>query len=193
MAKTCPDHELLSVYFDGELSSPWKEKMEEHISNCALCRQKLEEYRKFSLAYSDEEEMLLKTAQENVWKKLQYNLPAVIPMPQRNIWRGRISIPIPAAAAIALLFSALTFFAFWARPSQEEIPRMMILASEAEYDLQESFPFGAMEDLLLYLSSRDNGDILRLPETRNFVSFREPAVIRAADRPRRNNQNWRSP
>jgi hypothetical protein len=40
-----------------------------------------------------------------------------------------------------------------------------------------------MESVLQYLGSNDTGDILilRLPESRNFASYGEPAIIKAAD------------
>jgi hypothetical protein len=33
----CPDSKLLSAFYDGEVASPWKEKIEEHITECAQC------------------------------------------------------------------------------------------------------------------------------------------------------------
>lgn len=41
----CPDSQLLSIYLDGELPSPWKEKMETHLSKCNECREKLVNFR----------------------------------------------------------------------------------------------------------------------------------------------------
>jgi thioredoxin-related protein len=38
----CPDPQLLSIYLDGELPSPWKEKMQEHFAQCPRCREKYE-------------------------------------------------------------------------------------------------------------------------------------------------------
>lgn len=40
----CPDPQLLSVYYDGELPHPWKGKMESHLEQCPRCRQKLENF-----------------------------------------------------------------------------------------------------------------------------------------------------
>ena len=31
---TCPDKDLYSAYVDGELQSPWKEKIEAHLVSC---------------------------------------------------------------------------------------------------------------------------------------------------------------
>ncbi len=42
----CPDLDLLSAFVDGEVPSPWKERIEAHIKSCASCAAKVEEYRK---------------------------------------------------------------------------------------------------------------------------------------------------
>lgn len=45
----CPDKDLYSVYVDGELPSPWKEKLEAHLNDCAECRAVVNSYRNLSL------------------------------------------------------------------------------------------------------------------------------------------------
>lgn len=42
----CPDHQLLSVYMDRELPSPWKEKIEAHVKQCSACGEKLENFKR---------------------------------------------------------------------------------------------------------------------------------------------------
>ncbi len=42
---TCPDTDLYSAYVDGEIPSPWKEKLEEHLASCASCREVEKRYR----------------------------------------------------------------------------------------------------------------------------------------------------
>jgi len=42
----CPDADLLSAFVDGEVPSPWKERIEAHIRSCPSCAAKVEEYRK---------------------------------------------------------------------------------------------------------------------------------------------------
>ncbi|MBF9015902.1 MULTISPECIES: zf-HC2 domain-containing protein [unclassified Oceanispirochaeta] len=34
----CPDSKLLSAFYDGEVASPWKEKIEDHIGECPQCK-----------------------------------------------------------------------------------------------------------------------------------------------------------
>jgi len=43
---TCPDSSLYSAYIDGEVPSPWKEKLEAHIASCPDCRRRAERYRR---------------------------------------------------------------------------------------------------------------------------------------------------
>ena len=43
---TCPDSDLYSAWVDGEIPSPWKEKLEAHIAACPKCRARAEQFRK---------------------------------------------------------------------------------------------------------------------------------------------------
>ena len=186
MIQVCPDRQLLSVYFDGELPSPWKEKMESHIAGCPACAQRLDAYRRVSLgkaATTAGEGAGLEEAQKRVWQKLEQRMGAK-PRTVRwgAVWRRNVSIPLPAAAAVFVLLVALAFLLVLRVTSTEEISGMTF-ASDAELDAPGIIPVSDMEDMLQYLGSRDNGEIiiLRLPESRNFVNYGEPAIIKAAD------------
>ena len=37
----CPDREILSAYFDGEIGSPWERAIAEHVASCEHCREML--------------------------------------------------------------------------------------------------------------------------------------------------------
>jgi len=207
MAQLCPDRQLLSVYFDGEMPSPWKEKMESHIAGCPECARRLEAYQRISRAsagdvFAGEEA----AAKERVWRRLEQctgraadNSPAwPTVVRDRAVWRRHISVPLPAAAAAVILFIILSFF-MGLRISRTAESSGMTLAAESEFDTPDNIPVSDMEDVLQYLSSRDNGEIiiLRLPESRNFVNYGEPAIINAADYSRqttgRNTPGWRKP
>jgi len=90
----CPDPQILSIYLDGELPSPWKEKMEAHLAVCPKCKEKLADYKHMhelfrkgadntpveqrrtivetngSEAIGSAEVELLENSKERVWKKL---------------------------------------------------------------------------------------------------------------------------
>ena len=183
MNQVCPDRQLLSVYVDGELPSPWKEKMEAHIAGCPACAQRLEAYRRVSLGKATVAG--LEPAQERVWQKLEAAIGRTV-LNRTAAWRRNISIPLPAAAAAAaaaiVLMAALAFLVVLRVTGTEEMSGI-IFASDAELDAPGMIPASDMEDVLQYLGSRDSGEIiiLRLPESRNFVNYGEPAIIKAAD------------
>jgi len=180
----CPDRQLLSVYLDGEMPSPWKEKMEEHLSGCSSCMKKLEEYKNLNIKPSKEEEVIINSAKDRIWQKLQpQSQPAFKPRYAGNLWQRRISIPIPAAAAAAiLLIAAMAFLIIPGRTGTTE-PTSMFIASESEFEMPGIIPMTDMESVLQYLTMRDSSEvlILRLPENRSFVNYSEPTIIKAAD------------
>jgi len=186
MIQECPDRQLLSVYFDGELPSPWKEKMEAHVAGCPACARRLEAYRRDSLVAAREGDAGLPAARERVWQKLEQRMGADVPSARPRyaaVWRRSVSIPLPAAAAAAIILIVALAFLVVLRVTSTEGMSGMTFASDAELDAPGIIPVADMEDVLQYLGSRDNGDIiiLRLPESRNFVNYGEPAMIKAAD------------
>lgn len=188
----CPDRQILSVYVDGELPSPWKEKMEGHLSRCLRCRELLERYRPPSLFAGAVPVERIAAVHERVWHRIEARIAAggnssKWKSAARGVfWERRLSVPLPAvAAAAAVLFIAFTLLWTW-KPAASVSAPDMTLASE-ELDAPGIVPVSNMGDVLQYLGSRDSGDILilRLPESRNFISSGEPAIIKAADYPRR--------
>jgi len=211
MARLCPDRQLLSVYFDGELPSPWKEKMESHIAVCPQCARRLEAYRRVSRAPAEDTfAKEAEAAKERVWRKLEQRTgitagtasgstawPKIVR--GEAVWRRHISVPLPAAVAAAVVLFAALALVITLRITGSTESSGMTLAAETEFDAPGIIPVSDMEDVMQYLSSRDNGEIiiLRLPESRNFVNYGEPAIIKAADYSRqttgRNMPGWRKP
>jgi hypothetical protein len=181
MSRTCPDHQLLSVYFDGELPSPWKEKLESHVTGCPSCTERLAEFGRLrhSICAQPMDGHVM-AAQDKVWQQLGLDKgPArrsARITPLAGMWRRSVAIPVPAAAAAALLFVALALFLILRPPSMDMTPAMA-------FETPGIIPVSDMEDVLQYLGSRDSSEVLiiRLPESRSFDSYGEPAIIRAAD------------
>jgi hypothetical protein len=200
MAQLCPDRQLLSVYFDGEMPSPWKEKMEAHIAGCPQCARHLETYRRISpgMAAAAVGDALdggaAEAVKERVWRRLEQRTGSAV---WPAVWRRRVAVPFPAAAAAVILFIALALVMVLKMGPAEGSG--MTLAAEADFDAPDIIPASDMEDVLQYLGSRDNGEIiiLRLPESRNFVNYGEPAIVKAADYSRqtagRQTPGWRKP
>jgi anti-sigma factor RsiW len=184
----CPDRQILSLYFDGELPSPWKEKMEAHLESCAGCRARLETYRSFSLASGIIGEDEIGAAKDRVWNRLAAP-PPVNPAESGGLfpggegfWNRRVTLPLPAAAAI---FIIIAFFAILALKPQGAvlISDTPPVASVIDMDVSGIAPVSDMSGVLQYLSSQDTSEfvIIRLPESRSFSRFGEPALLKAAD------------
>jgi len=168
---------MLSVYLDGELPSPWKEKLEKHVSGCPECSGLIREYQNASLVPATGEEADLSAAGERVWQRLDASMKRGRMFPRRRaIWRRNVSLPVPVAAALLVVALA---FAWMQWPSDADEMAGVIFASDNEFDV----PVHDIESVIEYLIARSGSEmlILRLPETQSFVSNGEPAIIRAAD------------
>jgi hypothetical protein len=184
----CPDRQILSLYFDGELPSPWKEKLETHLEGCAGCRARLETYRGLSLASGTIGEDKMSAARDRVWSRLAAP-PPVKPVESGGLfpggegfWNRSVTLPLPAAAAI---FIIIAFFAILALKPQGAvlISDTPPVASVIDMDVPGIAPVSDMSGVLQYLSSQDTSEfvIIRLPESRSFSRFGEPALLKAAD------------
>ena len=180
MGKMCPDHQIMSVYFDGELDSPWKEKFEKHLEDCSSCREHLEVYRytrqrmaEASLIQDRPMELSLMEAMDRVWEKTGFVIK-----PKRRFWTSSINIPIPVAAAAGLVMAvALAAVIAFRQP-----PKPVSDHQLAGMEMQEMIPVSDMASFFQYLGSDNSADmvIIRLPET-TFMNVGEPKMLRAAD------------
>jgi len=170
----CPDRQILSVYFDGELDSPWKEKFENHLKTCFSCREHLEAYgltrQKFTETSPDPES--LEQVMGRVWEKVNFAAK-----PRRRFWTGSITVPVPLAAAAGLaMVLALAALMVLKQPSKVTEPQY------AGLEMQDMIPVSDMDSLLQRLKSDNSTDvvIIRLPDT-TFKDIGEPKMLRAAD------------
>jgi hypothetical protein len=179
----CPDRQILSLYADGELPSPWKEKMEAHLASCADCQSQMGNYQALRSALVSSPEDGLKAAQERVWARVS-SLPAVRTI-RPAVWRRTVSLPLPAAAVAAAAFVLAALLAvLGARSPQAAVFNPDTVAiSDIGGDLQGIAPVTDMDGILQYLSSQDTSEymIIRLPESTNFSSYGEPTLLKAAD------------
>jgi hypothetical protein len=213
--RMCPDRQILSVYVDGELPSPWKEKLESHLASCPGCRRYLEDYRRISAFASGED---TRAAADRVWQKLAGSGIADRGVheagggfgrhdPGKGLYsrrfRGRsVELPLPAAiaaAALLIVTLTLTLVNITGRISGGGEPAV---AAGMNRDLQDivpvsdvlnapaldlSQPYSDLNNVLRYLEGEDTADfmIIRLPETKSFSSTGQPMIIKASDYSRR--------
>jgi hypothetical protein len=93
-------------------------------------------------------------------------------------------VPLPAAVAVAAAALILVFGVFFISGGRTASPVDSALAysASAALDMQTMVPVTDLNGVLQYLGD-DSPDIviIRLPESRSFMSSGEPAIIRAAD------------
>jgi hypothetical protein len=176
------DRQLLSVYVDGELPSPWKEKLEAHIAVCSDCAICLEQYQKTSVLLAGTGIKETGAAQNRVWGRLHTVVPK-----RRPVWQRSVVVPIPALTAVAML--VILFIAFVVRqvttiqPASPAQPNMAL--GGMVLDVESMISVSDRTGVFQYLEDQDTEDtvIIKLPENRNFSSYGEPTIIKAVDYP----------
>jgi len=207
----CPDPQLLSIYVDGELPSPWKEKMESHFSQCSACKEKLENLKRLhelfkkdtsarrtiveknaaSSAADGQEKEFMEEAKSRVWRKLE-SKRRFKRSAGADIWRRRLSVPLPAAAAAAAAVVIALFAVLWIRDGRiknngfAQLQEQEYFNLAAEDEFPDVIPAVDINGVLQFLT-QDGADviILRLPESKSFSRTGEPEILRAADYKRR--------
>jgi hypothetical protein len=194
MVHMCPDLEMLSLYIDAELPSPWKEKLEAHLQECPGCRDRLEQFRSLSQELNGDAGTLntaIDAAKDRVWETLAApRRPYLRPAPAR-FWGRSVLVPLPlaiAAAAVLILgFGMLLFRQTPVNTPQEGTMAAGYGSTGLGMEMQ-TIPAADMSGILQYLGNDDTADIviIRLPESKSFMSLGEPAIIKAADYSGRN-------
>ena len=199
MVLMCPDRQIISLYYDNELPSPWKEKMAAHLESCPQCQAVLAGYRGLAEELAIPQGEIAGTAQERVWKKI--TAPKIVsgsylgdgaekPSRRFGVVKGalgrNITLPLPAAAAAALVIFAAFFALIGMRGGNEPSQQNPMAAMQIGIDDYGTLPVHDVNDVLQYLSVQDNADVMviRLPEHRRFSRTGEPALINAADHSR---------
>ncbi|MCL2479297.1 MAG: zf-HC2 domain-containing protein [Treponema sp.] len=194
----CPDRQILSLYVDDELPSPWKEKFEAHLVSCTDCRNQMGNYSRLRATICEDKIDIPENVQSRVWEKIIAggNKGPIIaeraysPIPEKNsrrFWNRSINLPVPAAAAAAAVFLLAAFLAVQGIQSAN-VPGSTGVIADVNADSQGVLPMSDINDVLQYLSKEDNSNYvtINLPDSRNFSTAGEPALIKAADYSRRN-------
>ncbi|MDR0732267.1 MAG: zf-HC2 domain-containing protein [Treponema sp.] len=194
----CPDRQILSLYVDGELPSPWKEKLEAHLTSCPVCRARAGAWERISRELRVEDEP---GRNERVWERIAARVCAAETVPPRGfsgprdlslpgLWRRRVSLPLPALTALGAAAAAFVFVlgSRWLNPPSVQNPPSnlpFISMDSGSIDMEFKDIPSVMDstDLFQYLESADSSEtmIIRLPENRSFRSVGEPKIIKAAD------------
>lgn len=138
---TCPDSDLYSAYIDGEVPSPWKERLEAHIASCPRCKALAERFAALHRAVSSGQPGLQNAELEASWARLsarrEMAVAALRSRRERRVYpdwtRASVRLPLPALAAMLLVALALpAWFALRgesARPDDGQFDTLSELAA----------------------------------------------------------------
>lgn len=138
----CPDSNLYSALADGEVPSPWKEKLEAHVKSCAACQKRVARYQNLRSLLRNGAEAMTREKLEESYLKLIARREAALsnhgetretaeagaakPFLRFPGWaRASISLPLPALAALI----AITVF----------VPSWFALRAPAESRAKEGY------------------------------------------------------
>lgn len=209
----CPDHELLSAYVDGEVPSPWRERIAEHLASCPDCAATVESYTALGTALRDDVLPGEEEALERIRSRLDEKLagieaaayghkavssiePSVKKTEKDAFWKRSIRLPLPIAAAAVLVVVALggitTGLALGARrtepkyvANQPTVISPTVLTSAPAVSSPAVQPT-SMEELLRFLDAHDAQVTItmNLPIGTRFDESGEPVIIRASQESR---------
>lgn len=185
----CPDAELISAYADGEVPSPWRERLAEHLESCPGCAERLGAFvelgTRLSSAGGGEEQALVERVSTRLAARLAPRFAALQASPRQplgsslgRLARRSVSLPLPLAAAAALVLVFFTGLGMSAllRPAAAPV------ASVAAAEIAPSGAQGAsMEALLSYLQAQDAqlNLTIHLPQSATYASTGSPLIVTA--------------
>ncbi len=179
----CPDGQILSVFFDGEVPSPWREGIEQHIAQCESCRTKLASYKRLSsyLHAEDISVASLESKQDAIWNRIQQHKRSVKYL---DFWHRKFAIPAPlvaAAAVIIMVFLGLNVFVSLSRQNQTMVKTLPATSPIAK--IEASNERGKLEAILKLLNEQDLNQelVIDLPQEPQFSIVGEPQLLRAVE------------
>jgi anti-sigma factor RsiW len=180
----CPEFEILSAYFDGEIGSPWDKSIEAHCASCKECCEKvasLSRLREGILAISEPD--IADSA-----ARVKVILAKSIDTRTENhapFWKQSIRIPVPVFAMSVLLVVAFgVVFALrgpsalqnttFAQNSKEGTGTEVRISPTSENDVE-----ALLKSLDAMGSPQDV--VIKLPEGSRFDKVGEPTLIHSVD------------
>jgi anti-sigma factor RsiW len=160
---SCPDKQILSMYIDGELPSPWKEKAEEHIQNCTACADTVRAYRETQQVLAGAGTGSV-GARERVWQRLVADgiagnggiAGSQRRQQRRSVWRRRVNVPVLAVASAAGVVAVLAVTVLVMALNQAPAAPESVAAGPFGIDLglpAETPVVSSMSDVLRYMNS----------------------------------------
>jgi len=175
----CPDREILSAYFDGEIAAPWEREISAHLATCELCRAQLSGMGETRRLLKDEEAQAWRAPMERVRRRILAHVPQ--DRLKVSAWRRQVSLPLPVAvlAAALLLTFGVTLAVLATRTNMGYIRVTRAPAGGTEY--QFAVPYEKVEALLKSMGGADANieSVMTIPKNVKLVPVGEPRMGKA--------------
>lgn len=169
----CPDDQTLSRYFDGEIDPQTAANVEQHISTCTGCMEKLNKFTGLREMLKDHDTPWLDPAVEEAYANLTSDT-RLFNKPQ--FWKRWVMIPAPvvvvAAAGICILFTAL-FITTGLRGGNPVVMKQQgpLQLEMNELQLQDLHQFFDSQDYMIEAQ-------MDIPSNGGFTFIGEPQFLR---------------
>jgi predicted anti-sigma-YlaC factor YlaD len=181
----CPDREILSAYFDGEIAAPWGREIAAHVATCEKCRARLSGMEGTRRLLADEEAQAWRAPMERVRRRILAHVPAG--RPAFSPWRRQVSLPLPVAvlAAVLLLTFGISLAILATRSNMGYIRVTKAPAGGTEY--QFAVPYDKVEALLKSMGGADANieSVMTIPKNVKLVPVGKPRMGKADEFPRK--------
>jgi hypothetical protein len=177
----CPNPDLLSAFFDGEVETPWSERIKEHVESCHRCQQTMAELESLRQVLLADEEPPVEGPLQRTLERLQSRRSPRSWRRRPRLWRTRISVPVPAIAAMLLVFAGMGGLLIFLS-TRPNFPFMSIKRQPSGItEVQVAAPIEDLEQLLKSLDQESGNQqlIINLPADTEFLKFGEPRMLRA--------------
>ncbi len=175
----CPDHEILSAYFDGEVAAPWEREIAGHVAGCEECRAWLAGMEGTRRALAGEQLQEWRAPMERVRRRILAHVPS--DRPRLSVWRRQVTLPVPVAALAAalLLILGVSLAVVTTRQDMGYIRITKAPAGGTEY--QFAVPYDKVEALLKSVGGSDANieSVMTIPKNVKLVPVGEPRMGRA--------------
>ncbi len=182
----CPDREILSAYFDGEIDPPWDRAIAEHLAGCERCQALIEGLEETRRRLRADPVLNVREPMERVRRGI---LAGVRPLsPPAPTWRRRVEVPLPLAVLAATAFVALGIglAVTLARSEMGYVRVTRAPAGGTEY--QFAVPYDKVESLLKSVggAAANSEDVMmKLPKDVKLVPVGQPRMGMEAEHPRK--------
>jgi len=177
----CPDREILSAFFDGEIPAPWERDVAAHVASCEKCRGVLAGLESTRRALAHEDDAAWRAPMERVRRRILAHTPLV--RARITAWRRQVSLPLPIAvlAAALLLTFGISLAALAMRQNMGYIRVTKAPAGGTEY--QFAVPYDKVEALLKSMGGADANieSVMTIPKSVKLIPVGEPRMGKAGE------------